>query len=226
MWSCHIVHCLTDLGPGTQQSSSKVKCRGIRHFMDRSRQAGIGQWHEYDHVACNNTQYTTVYDLWTRSCTLNVHVKWFFTILFIFCVQCTCSTCAGGPAWPWHDKCVIDCAALGNTVLNTLPRPPAHGTAAPFGPRRMSRIVVLYSTVVLVVVWYSSDTTSREIYDSDSGTLPKRPLVRCNQIQCLSTLSLGFTAHQSQKVSLSELPHLELSFVSLSQLSNLTVTLP
>ena len=43
--------------------------------------------------------------------------------------------------------------------------------------------------------------------------LPKRPLVRCNQIQCLSTLSLGFTAQQSQRVSLSEFPHLELSFV-------------
>ena len=63
-------------------------------------------------------------------------------------------------------------------------------------------------------MWNSSVTTSREIYDSDSySTLPKRPLVRCNQIQCLSTLSLGFLAQQSQRVSLSELPHLELSFV-------------
>ena len=24
--------------------------------MDRSRRAGIGQWHEYDHVACNNLE--------------------------------------------------------------------------------------------------------------------------------------------------------------------------
>ena len=67
-------------------------------------------------------------------------------------------------------------------------------------------------------VWYSSDTTSREIYDSDSSTLPKGPLVRYNQIQCLSTLSLGSTAQQSQRASLSELPHLELSFVSPSTL--------
>ena len=28
--------------------------RAIREFMDRSRRVGIGQWHEYDHVACNN----------------------------------------------------------------------------------------------------------------------------------------------------------------------------
>ena len=28
--------------------------RAIRHFMDRSGRAGIGQWHEYDHVACNS----------------------------------------------------------------------------------------------------------------------------------------------------------------------------
>ena len=54
---------------------------------------------------------------------------------------------------------------------------------------------------------------SRGIYDSDCSTLPNRPLVRCGRIQCLSTLSLGFTAQQSQRVSLSELPHLELSFV-------------
>ena len=67
--------------------------------------------------------------------------------------------------------------------------------------------------VLQVHVRYSSDITSREIYDSDSSTLIKRPLVRCNQIQCLSTLSLGFTAQQSQRRSLSELPHLELSFV-------------
>ena len=75
-------------------------------------------------------------------------------------------------------------------------------------------------------VWYSSDTTRREIYDSDSSTLPKRPLVRFNQIQCLSTLSFSFTAQQSQRVSLSELPHLEILFVSLSQFSNLKVTSP
>ena len=30
--------------------------------MDRSRRAGIGQWHEYDHVACNNST-CNIYDL-------------------------------------------------------------------------------------------------------------------------------------------------------------------
>ena len=42
-------------------------------------------------------------------------------------------------------------------------------------------------------MWYSLGTTSREIYDSDS--------------------SLGSSAQQSQRVSLPELPHLEISFV-------------
>ena len=32
----------------------KLAQRAIRHFMDRSGRTGIGQWHEYDHVACNN----------------------------------------------------------------------------------------------------------------------------------------------------------------------------
>ena len=27
--------------------------RGVSCNMDRSKRAGIGQWHEYDHVACN-----------------------------------------------------------------------------------------------------------------------------------------------------------------------------
>ena len=27
--------------------------RGVSCNMDRSKRAGIGQWHEYDHVVCN-----------------------------------------------------------------------------------------------------------------------------------------------------------------------------
>ena len=76
------------------------------------------------------------------------------------------------------------------------------------------------------LVRYSSDTMSREIYDSDSSTciLPKRPLVRYNQIQCLSTLSFGFRVQQSQRVSLSELPHLELSFTQAEHTPAQTLT--
>ena len=38
--------------------------RAIREFMDRSRRAGIGQWHEYDHVVCN---IYIVYTKYTKS---------------------------------------------------------------------------------------------------------------------------------------------------------------
>ena len=49
-----------------------------------------------------------------------------------------------------------------------------------------------HTDYMYLLVWYSLDTTSRGIYDSDS--------------------SLGSSAQQSHRVSLSELPHLELSF--------------
>ena len=46
--------------------------RAIRHFEDRPRRAGIGQWHDYDHVAC-----TVI-----NKCT--------FTVYRVICIMCMC----------------------------------------------------------------------------------------------------------------------------------------
>ena len=54
--------------------------------MDRSRREGIGQWHEYDHVACNNGLYTGLYTslyhiryiLKNINCLAAIGVEWRF----------------------------------------------------------------------------------------------------------------------------------------------------
>ena len=47
---------------------------GISCNMDRSRRAGIGQWHEYDHVACNKDKYRMsgrIQRIMLRNCLFN-----------------------------------------------------------------------------------------------------------------------------------------------------------
>ena len=41
--------------------------------MDRSRRAGIGEWHEYDHVACNNKVLNREYALKETSLDSPIH---------------------------------------------------------------------------------------------------------------------------------------------------------
>ena len=74
-------------------SSSKVKCRGIscstsplsaiREFMDRSRRAGIGQWHEYGHVSCN--KYRDCERVCTESDTVSVYVQRLWACVYRDC---------------------------------------------------------------------------------------------------------------------------------------------
>ena len=42
---------------GLASCMTTVTLREIRHFMDRSMRAGIGQGREYDHAACNKALY-------------------------------------------------------------------------------------------------------------------------------------------------------------------------